>query len=97
MLDNHGIKWAHAKPRPQSRLRKMQNQLRDHITIGTLGDVGYKLPDAVAEWLCTETLRLPPVGGAKLPAVSSLIALICIDAYHDDLDEAAARKGKRND
>ena len=96
MLDNHKTKRPAPASRPHTTLRKLQQQNREFLTIGSLGtDVACKLPDAVAEWLVTETLKLPAVGGANLPAVSSLIALICIDAYHDDLEERMASKGKR--
>tara|TARA_R110002126_G_scaffold175634_1_gene324264 strand:- start:296 stop:604 length:309 start_codon:yes stop_codon:yes gene_type:complete len=100
MLDNHKAKGTGHRLAPASRphttLRKLQQQNRQFLTIGSLGtDVACKLPDAVAEWLVTETLKLPAVGGAKLPAVASLIALICIDAYHDDLEDRMAAKGKR--
>ena len=96
MLDNHKAKRPVTASRPHTTLRKLQQQNRQFLTIGSLGtDVACKLPDAVAEWLVTETLKLPAVGGAKLPSVASLIALLCIDAYHDDLEERMASKGKR--
>ena len=100
MLDNHKAKSIGqrlpTKARPHTTLRKLQQQNREFLTIGSLGtDVACKLPTAVAEWLIAETLKLPAVGHAKLPSVASLIALLCIDAYHDDLEERMASKGKR--
>ena len=96
MLDNHKAKQPVIKARPHTTLRKLQQQNREFLTIGSLGtDVACKLPTAVAEWLIAETLKLPAVGHAKLPSVASLIALICIDAYHDDFEERMASKGKR--
>tara|TARA_R110000868_G_scaffold129090_1_gene337540 strand:+ start:1340 stop:1645 length:306 start_codon:yes stop_codon:yes gene_type:complete len=100
MLDNHKAEVTGqrlpTKARAHTTLRKLQQQNREFLTIGSLGtDVACKLPTAVAEWLIAETLKLPAVGGAKLPSVASLIALLCIDAYHDDLEERMASKGKR--
>ena len=74
MLDSHKTKGPSPAARPHTTLRKLQQQNREFLTIGSLGtDVACKLPDAVSEWLITETLKLPALGNKKLPAVASLI------------------------
>ena len=82
--------------RPPTRLRKLVQQNRPFLSIGTLGtDVAEQVPDEVAAWLIEETIKLPPVGDARLPAIADLISLICIDAYYDDMEDRMASKGKR--
>lgn len=94
MYDNHAP--AKVKALPHTKLRKIQNLQRDYLTIGSLGtDVARRLPDKVAEWLCREALKLPAISPATLPSVASLIALIVIDAYHDDMEEAARKKARK--
>ena len=82
--------------RPSTRLRKLVQQNRPFLSLGTLGtDVAEQVPDEVAAWLIEETIKLPPVGDARLPAIADLISLICIDAYYDDMEDRMASKGKR--
>lgn len=102
MLNNHKIKptgrCGTYAPRPITTLCSLQLQNRQIMALGSLGaGVGGRLPDAVAKWLIDETLKLPPVGDEKLPSVASLVALILIDAYHDDMEERMASEGNAHD
>ena len=82
--------------RPPTRLRKLVQQNRPFLSLGSLGThVAEQVPDEVAAWLIEETIKLPPVGDAKVPAIADLISLLCIDAYYDDLEDRMAQKGKR--
>ena len=82
--------------RPPTMLRKLVQQNRPFLSLGSLGtDVAEQVSDEVAAWLIEQTIKLPPVGDAKLPAIADLISLICIDAYYDDLEARMAQKGKR--
>lgn len=86
-----------SKPsRPPTLLRRLVEQNRPFLSLGALGtDVAEQVPDEVAAWLIEETIKLPPVGNARLPAIADLISLLCIDAYHDDIEDRIAQGRKR--